>query len=116
MSELIKSGVADGLSDLIARLVREEFERRFPNKDTNAVLRKKIQNTSNEMFGLSADKSSNDNGKKTRSMKFRCPVELKRRFEKIAKMGRREPSDLARIILEDHIAEYEANEFKISIK
>ena len=27
-NELIKSGVADGLSDLIARLIREEWERR----------------------------------------------------------------------------------------
>ena len=41
-------------------------------------------------------------------IRFRCEGELRARFEAVAKLERREPADLARIVLEDYIAAKEA--------
>jgi hypothetical protein len=43
-------------------------------------------------------------------IRFRCEGELRARFEAVAKLERREPADLARLVLEDYIA---AKEFAI---
>ena len=40
-------------------------------------------------------------------IRFRCEGDLKERFEALAKLERRKPSDLARIIVEDYCAEKE---------
>jgi hypothetical protein len=37
-------------------------------------------------------------------IRFRCNADLKARFEAVAKLERRDPADLARIIFEDYIA------------
>jgi hypothetical protein len=36
-------------------------------------------------------------------IRFRCDKELKARFEAVAKLERRDPADLARIIFEDYV-------------
>jgi hypothetical protein len=41
---------------------------------------------------------------KTEVFRFRCDASLKERFEIIAKLDRRDPSELARIVFEDFIA------------
>lgn len=41
-------------------------------------------------------------------IRFRCETDLKSRFEAVAKLERRDPSDLARIVLEDYVAAKES--------
>lgn len=41
-------------------------------------------------------------------IRFRCEGELRARFEAVAKLERREPADLARLVLEDYINAKEA--------
>jgi predicted transcriptional regulator len=45
---------------------------------------------------------------KTNVFRFRCDDDFKERLAAVAKLERRDPSDLARLILEDYIADQEA--------
>jgi antitoxin component of RelBE/YafQ-DinJ toxin-antitoxin module len=53
---------------------------------------------------------------KTGVIRFRCEAELKARFEAIAKLERRVPADLARLILEDYVVQKEAVPLQLNEK